>query len=93
VVTPQAATIADHARRRFDEGAIDHHVEDVPMEELDHYVDDVLEGNVDVESKYDVDTGRAAHWDPDKEAIVIENGDTGTVFTPREGRTYYDDIW
>jgi hypothetical protein len=92
-VSPQAAGIADHAHRRFDEGALDHHVKDVPVEDLGRYVDDVLEGRVAVESKYDADTGRAAHWDPEKEAIVIENGDGGTVFTPKEGRTYYDDIW
>ena len=89
----QASSIAAHARHRFDEGALDHHVKDVPTAELGQYVDDVLEGRLAVDSKYDADSGRAAHWDPARAAIVIENGETGTVFTPKEGRTYFDDIW
>jgi pyocin large subunit-like protein len=36
--------------------------------------------------------GRVAHWDPDKSAVIIEDGAGGTVFTPRDGKTYFDDL-
>ena len=92
-VSELARKIAEHANRRFDEGALDHHVADVPMDELGGYVVAVLNGDIPTETKHDGDSGRAAYWDGDKNAIVIENGDAGTVFTPAEGKTYYDDIW
>ena len=44
-VSSQARNIANHARQRFDEGALDHHVQGVPNSQLEDYVDDVLEGS------------------------------------------------
>lgn len=42
-----------------------------------------------VEERY-LRNGRVGYWDPDKEAVVIEDGDGGTVFTPKEGKAYFD---
>jgi hypothetical protein len=43
-----------------------------------------------VEVRY-LERGRVAYWDPDKEAVVIEDGEGGTVFTPKAGKSYFDD--
>jgi hypothetical protein len=32
------------------------------------------------------------YWDPDKRAVVIEDGDAGTVFTPRGGENWFDNV-
>ena len=36
--------------------------------------------------------GRVGYWDPDKGAVVIEDPGTtgGTVFTPKNGKQYFD---
>lgn len=91
-VLSAAREIVRHADRRALKGDGDHYVRGVRDEDLAHYVDGVLERQVPgVETKYP-GNGRVAHWDPDKQALVIEDGDRGTVFTPRNGRDYFDDL-
>jgi hypothetical protein len=52
----------------------------------------VLEGAVpNVQVRY-LNNGRVAYWDPDKAAVIIEDGAGGTVFTPTSGKTYFDDL-
>ncbi|MFE4801953.1 hypothetical protein ACFRFL_45280 [Streptomyces sp. NPDC056708] len=45
-----------------------------------------------IEPKYGLRNGREAFWDPDKEAVVIVDGDGGTVFTPKGGYSYFEDL-
>jgi pyocin large subunit-like protein len=59
---------------------------------LSAYVDGVLEGKVpNLDVRY-LNRGRVAYWDPNKAAVVIEDGEGGTVFTPTDGKTYFDDL-
>jgi hypothetical protein len=52
----------------------------------------VIEGAVpNVETRY-LRNGRVGYWDPDKGAVVIEDGDGGTVFTPRGGKNWFDNV-
>jgi hypothetical protein len=85
--------IADHSNARFNNpGGMDHYVRGVDQRALGHYVDGVINGHVpNVETRY-LRGGRVAYWDPDKGAVVIEEGNGGTVFTPKEGKTYFDDL-
>jgi len=79
-------------KRFVDPAGFEHYVRGVDSKALDAYVDGVLEGKVpNVTTRY-LNRGRVAHWDPDKSAVVIEDGAGGTVFTPRVGRTYFDDL-
>ncbi|MFC6091761.1 hypothetical protein [Saccharothrix lopnurensis] len=90
-IEPAAKEIARHADRRALQGDGTHYVRGVRDEDLPYYVDGVLERLVpNVETKYA--QGKAAYWDPDKQALVIENGDSGSVFTPRNGKDYFDDL-
>ena len=91
-ISAQAKNIAAHANNRaWDPNGMDHYVRGVNPKALDAYVDGVLEGKVrGVIPKYLKD-GRVGYWDPDKGAVVIEEGSGGTVFTPRDGKTFFDD--
>lgn len=92
VVEPAAKEIVRHADQRALKGDGDHYVRGIRNEDLVYYVDGVLDRQVpNVETKYP-GGGRVAHWDPDKQALVIEDGDRGTVFTPKNGRDYFDDL-
>jgi RHS repeat-associated protein len=86
-------SIADHSNAVFNKpGGMDHYVRGVDPGGLGNYVDGVINGNVpNVETRF-LRGGRVAYWDPDKGAVVIEEGSGGTVFTPREGKTYFDDL-
>lgn len=75
----------------MDPGGMDHYVRDVNPGALGHYVDGVLEGVVPGAESKPLLRGRMAYWDPDKKAVVVEEGSGGSVYTPREGRSYYDD--
>ncbi|MET8862309.1 hypothetical protein ABZW11_05055 [Nonomuraea sp. NPDC004580] len=92
-ILPEAEKIARHANERFaDPRGFEHYVKGVRPDDLDAYVDGVLEGVVpNVEKRY-LDRGRIGYWDPDKKAVIIEEGDGGTVFTPTEGKTYFDEL-
>jgi hypothetical protein len=58
---------------------------------LGNYADGILDGEVpNVEVKY-LEGGRVGYWDPDKGALVIEECSGGTVSTPRDGYTYFED--
>ncbi|MCO1580769.1 Hint domain-containing protein [Crossiella sp. SN42] len=64
-----------------------HYVRGVDQKALPCYVDGVINGNVpNVETRF-LRNGRVAYWDPDKEALVIEDGIGGTVYTPEVERT------
>jgi RHS repeat-associated protein len=92
-ILPESRAIAEHAIKRSAEpGGFEHFVRNVDPRALDAYVDGILEGQVpNVITRY-LKRGRVAHWDPDKSAVVIEEGAGGTVFTPREGKIYFDDL-
>ncbi|MCX4834432.1 DUF6531 domain-containing protein [Streptomyces sp. NBC_01016] len=93
---PEANSIAQHANERFSDGALDHHVKNIPQDKLANYVSNVLEGDIDgVETRYGLNSGRTAYWDPDTGAVVIEDPGSphgGSVFTPQEGHTYFEDL-
>jgi hypothetical protein len=85
--------IARHANEEAlrPDGNGTHYVRGVSQDALGEYVDGVRDGVVpNVEERY-LDRGRVAYWDPDKEAVVIEDGEGGTVFTPTGGKAYFDD--
>jgi hypothetical protein len=59
---------------------------------LAHYVDGVINGDVpNVETRY-LRNGRVGYWDPDKRSVVIEDSDGGTVFTPKGGKGWFDNV-
>ncbi|MDT0380066.1 DUF6531 domain-containing protein [Streptomyces sp. DSM 42041] len=93
-ILPEAENIAQHANERFSQGALDHHVKNVPQDKLAEYVNNVLNNEIDgIIPKYGLDRGRSAYWDPETGAVVIEDPGSphgGTVFTPQEGRSYFD---
>lgn len=85
--------IAKHANEEAvrPDGNGTHYVRGVNPNALPEYVDGVIDGQVpNLDVRY-LDRGRVAYWDPDKEAVVIEDGDGGTVFTPKDGKAYFDD--
>lgn len=92
---PESDSIIDHVNERWDEGATDHYVKDVPRDQLVQYVDNILNGNIaGIETRY-LERGRVAYWDPNTGALVIEDPGTdhgGTVFTPTEGHSYFEDL-
>ena len=86
--------IARHANEEAirPDGDGTHYVRGVGQDALGEYVDGVRDGVVpNVEERY-LRNGRVGYWDPDKEAVVIEDGEGGTVFTPREGKAYFDKL-
>jgi hypothetical protein len=89
----EAQSTANHANARFnDPGGFEHYVTGVNPKALSAYVDGVLEGKVpNLDVRY-LNRGRVAYWDPNKAAVVIEDGEGGTVFTPTDGKTYFDDL-
>lgn len=59
---------------------------------LPYYVDGVINGNVpNVETRY-LRKGRVGYWDPAKRSVVIEDGEGGTVFTPKDGKDWFDNV-
>ncbi|RBO96300.1 hypothetical protein [Nocardia puris] len=86
-----AKKIAEHANGRAQQGDGSHYVPGVGAAELPEYVRRVLDGEIKTEVKH-LPRGRVAYWDPEKGSVVIEDGDGGTVFTPKEGREYFDDL-
>ncbi|MCX4652055.1 DUF6531 domain-containing protein [Streptomyces microflavus] len=93
-VDPISQNIADHSRQRAaDPGGFEHYVRGVDQKALEYYVDGVINGDIPtVLPPRFLERGRVAYWDTDKGAVVIEQGDGGTVFTPKEGKTYYDEL-
>lgn len=86
--------IADHSRARAkDPAGFEHYAKDVNPKALEYYVDGVINGDVPtvLPPKF-LERGRVAYWDTDKSVVVIEEGNGGTTFTPREGKTYYDEL-
>ncbi|MEU8347316.1 polymorphic toxin-type HINT domain-containing protein [Spirillospora sp. NPDC048832] len=80
----------DSARRPDGDGT--HFVRGVDDAALAHYVDGVINGDVpNVETRY-LRNGRVGYWDPDKRSVVIEDGDGGTVFTPKGGKGWFDNV-
>ncbi|GGP06586.1 hypothetical protein LDL08_16750 [Nonomuraea glycinis] len=63
----------------------------------DHSQLDWLLGNLqkllvpNVRVRY-LERGRVGYWDPGKRAVVIEDGNGGTVFTPMGGETWFDEV-
>jgi hypothetical protein len=93
-VDPVAQRIADHANGEAlrPDGDGTHFVRGVSEEALPYYVDGVINRKVpNVRERY-LDRGRVGYWDPDKRAVVIEDGDGGTVFTPRGGESWFDNV-
>ena len=87
-----ANNIADHAAERAQAGDGTHYVSGVSPQDLPGYVHQVLDGEVPgVETRY-LSGGRVGYWDPAKQAVVIEDGDGGTVLTPKEGYDYFEGL-
>ncbi|MET8746135.1 DUF6531 domain-containing protein [Streptomyces sp. NPDC004728] len=92
---PESEKIADHANGEAlrPDGNGTHYVRGVDPKALKFYVDGVINERIpNIEPKYGLRNGREAFWDPDKEAVVIVDGDGGTVFTPKEGYSYFEDL-
>jgi hypothetical protein len=86
--------IADHANGDAlrPDGDGTHFVRGVDPKALSHYVDGVVNERVpDLEIRY-LNKGRVGYWDPDKAAVVIEDDGSGTVFTPKGGKSYFDGL-
>jgi hypothetical protein len=93
-VDPISQKIADHANNEAlrPDGDGTHFVRGVNENALPYYVDGVINGNVpNVETRF-LNNGRVGYWDPDKGAVVIEDGDGGTVFTPKGGYNWFKDV-
>jgi len=82
---PQSYNIAEHAAKRAMQGDGTHYVRGVHPDAIAHYVDGVLEGKVPNVVVKHLRNGRIGYFDPDKSAIVVENGESGTVFTAARG--------
>ncbi|MFF7751333.1 putative T7SS-secreted protein [Streptomyces sp. NPDC007971] len=96
---PQVDPVAEEIARHANEEAIrpdgngTHYVRGVHQDALKYYVDGVINGDVPgVQVRYDLRNGRVGYWDPDKQAVVIEDDGGGTVFTPRGGKAWFDDV-
>lgn len=90
---PEAVNIAEHAAQRAAAGDGSHYVRGVAPGAMPEYVDGVITGEFpNVQVRY-LKRGRVGYWDPDKGDVVIEDpGATGgTVFTPKNGKQYFDD--
>ncbi|MFE0346842.1 polymorphic toxin-type HINT domain-containing protein [Streptomyces griseoluteus] len=80
----------DSAKRPDGDGT--HFVRGVDDGALPYYVDGMINGNVpNVETRY-LRNGRVGYWDPDKRSVVIEDGEGGTVFTPKGGKDWFDNV-
>jgi YD repeat-containing protein len=87
-----ANNIANHATERAQAGDGTHFVNGVSPQELPGYVHQVLDGEVPgVETRY-LSSGRVGYWDPAKQAVIIEDGDGGTVLSPKEGYDYFEGL-
>jgi RHS repeat-associated protein len=87
-----ANNIADHAAERAQAGDGTHYVSGVSPQGLPSYVHQVLDGEVPgVETRY-LSGGRVGYWDPANQAVIIEDGDGGTVLTPEEGYDYFEGL-
>lgn len=91
---PEAGAIAEHANERFDQGATDHYVRGIAHTELAGYVDDVLNEEI---PGLEVRVAERAYrlLGPERGVVVIEDAGSphgGTVFTPSEGRTYFEEL-
>ncbi|MFE3457705.1 polymorphic toxin-type HINT domain-containing protein [Nocardiopsis aegyptia] len=94
VVDEIAQKIANHTNGEAlrPDGNGTHYVKGVKPDDLAKYVAGVIGGDKpNVETRF-LRNGRVAYWDPEKDAIVIEDGDGGTVFTPKEGKEYFDEL-
>ena len=88
-----AQDIARHAMDRWNQpDGKDHFVYGIEQAEsgLAKYVDDVMFGNINSEMKTGLSGGRTAYWDPERGAVVIEGPGGGTVFTPKNGKEFFD---
>jgi RHS repeat-associated protein len=93
-VDPVAQKIADHANGEAlrPDGDGTHFVRGVHPNAMPEYVDGVINGNVpNVATRY-LRNGRVGYWDPDKGAVVIEDGEGGTVFTPKGGYGWFKNV-
>jgi hypothetical protein len=62
-----------------------HFVRGIHEGALPYYVAGVINGDIpNIETRF-LRNGRVGYWDHDKEVVVIEDGDGGTVFTPTRG--------
>jgi antitoxin YefM len=79
--------IADHSNARFNNpGGMGHYVRGTDQRALGHYVDGVINGHVpNVETRY-LRGGSSGLLGSRQGRCVIEEGNGGTVFTPKEGR-------
>lgn len=94
--------IAQNIARHADESALraegTHYIANVSIENVPAYIDDVLEGRVPgvtpgSDNVRYLERGRVAYWDPDKQVIIIEDGEMGgTYFSPLNGRKAFDDL-
>ncbi|GHE74019.1 hypothetical protein GCM10018785_47700 [Streptomyces longispororuber] len=94
-IDPVAREIARHASEEAlrPDGDGTHYVRGVHPNALDVYVDGVINEDVPgLDIRYNLRHGRVGYWDPDKEAVVIEDGEGGTVFTPRGGKDWFDNV-
>ena len=90
-----AKKIADHANGEAirPDGDGTHVVRGVHPNAFGHYVDGVINGNVPgVQVRCGLRNGRVGYRDPDKGAVVIKDGDGGTVFTPQGGKDWFDNV-
>ncbi|MFM9587021.1 golvesin C-terminal-like domain-containing protein [Streptomyces caniscabiei] len=91
---PESVNIAQHSAQRAAAGDGSHYVRGIDPRATAEYVDGVLTGDVpNLQVRY-LKRGRVGYWDPDKGAVVIEDPSTqgGTVFTPKTGKKYFDEL-
>ncbi|GAA3108427.1 hypothetical protein JOF29_001577 [Kribbella aluminosa] len=91
----EANRLAKNITKHSDESAArpdgegSHYVSGVRPDQLETYVADVLKGRVpNIETRY-LHNGRVGYWDPAKKAVVLEDGDGGSVYTPKNGYDYF----
>ncbi|WP_156371302.1 hypothetical protein [Nocardia arizonensis] len=87
-----AQRIADHANGRAEQGDGSHYVAGVAPADLAEYVRKVLDGEIPTEQRHDLANGRVGYWDPVKRALIVEDENGGTVFTPDDGREAFDGL-
>ncbi|WP_371660656.1 hypothetical protein [Streptomyces sp. NBC_00280] len=88
-----STNIANHANGEAlrPDGDGTHFVRGVHPGRMAEYADGVINGNVPNVEIRNLNGGRRGFWDPDKSAVVIVNGNRGTMFTPKAGRKYFDE--
>jgi hypothetical protein len=87
-ISEWARNIAEHACEGAIGGKSDHHIEDSHFHGHVRYVDDVRNGEIPMESHF-LNQGLIAHWDADRTMVVIQHGDSGPVFKPSDGESYF----